>query len=252
MENVIYISNSNNLRIDEEHPKSLSLEEIVIKPFYKYNDCNISFRKSNSFNNSCNLIYVKKDKLLLFIKESKLKINNYLFIITSKYDNLYYKYNTISLFVLILSTIITFNEALRLTFVNYIDSNKDINISSQVLSLILNILSLFLGTLLTILSSIIKFKNYSIKMENLKKMQEVLFNYKNLYNKQKQLIIFFEINNIFTDELFENLYSKIVEYNNDIKEINIFEEIRVNDLTKIYNNKQKHDIEIDKLKYLTK
>ena len=246
MENIICFSNnilnSNNLN------KETKLEEIIIKPIYKSN----SLKKINSFNNSCNIIYIKKDKLLLFIKESKIKINDYLFIITSKYDNLYYKYNTITLFVLVLSTIITFIEAIRLTFINYIDTNKDINISSQLISLVLNIISLCFGTLLTILSSIIKFKNYSIRMENLKKMQEILFNYKNLYNKQKQLVIFFEINNIFTDELFENLYNKIIEYNNDIKEINIFEEIRINDLIKIYKNKTKHDIEIEKLKYLTK
>ena len=255
MENVIYISNSNKLKIEEESPPShLPLEEAVLKSFYKYNNnCNIvSFRKNNSFYNTCNLILIKKDKLLMFIKESKIKVNNYLFIITSKYDNLYYKYNTITLFVLVLSTIITFNEALRLTFINYINSNDNTNLSAPLISLILNIISLCFGTLLTILSSIIKFKNYSIKMENLKKMQEILFNYKNLYNKQKQLIIFFDINGIFTDELFDNLYNKIIEYNNDIKEINIFEEIRVNDLTKIYNNKQKHDIEIEKIKYLNK
>ena len=63
--------------------------------------------------------------------------------------------------------------------------------------------------------------------------------------------IFLNFTNIFKIKKNTLIHSKLLS-NLDIKEINIFEEIRINDLILIYKNKTKHDIEIEKLKYLTK
>ena len=181
----------------------------------------------------------------------KKKINNQLYIISSKYDIIYYRFNKISLSILIISTIITFVEAIRLTIINYdtqYENSKIGNyISQETISLIINILSLSLSTILTILSSIVKFKNYRENMDKLKHMHETLFNYKNLYDKQKELINFFRINNTLTDELYNKLKETIEDYNDNIKDINIFENIRNGDILKFNKIKLDHDIKMQKI-----
>ena len=227
--------------------------------FFEYFSSNIIKDEGFSFNysiddNYSNVNIDKKQKLLNFILNSKKKINKALYIVSSKYDKIHYKYNIISLSILILSTIITFIEALRLTIINYINLNK---LYSNNITLYINIITLFLGTLLTILSGIIKFKNYNIKMEKIKNIQNILFNYKCLYNKEKDLLIRYDIYNNINEKEFNILHNKIIEYNNNIKEINIFEDIRINDLLKIYKNKNNNDLKnynlnIYKIKELSK
>jgi hypothetical protein len=219
-------------------------------------------------NDTINDINYRKDKLLKNIKESKKKITTSLYIISAKYDLIYFRYNRISLLILVLSTLITFIEAIRLTLINYqndIDyQNKNtiegINatiiiktgemasiISKTTISLIINMISLFLGTLLTILSSIVKFRNYRENMEKLKNIHDILFNYKNLYNKQKDLIDYFKLSNIFTIELLDKLVENVETINKEIKDINIFENIRIKDIIKYNRIKVQHDIELKKL-----
>jgi len=215
------------------------------------NDINYSF--PNDTNNDLKInINEKIKKINIYIKESKKKINTNLFIIATEYDKNYYRYNSISLLILIISTIVTFTEALKLTILSYIDKNNITNILQyNSISLIFNIISLFLGTFLTILSSIIKFKNYRDIMERLKKNQDILFNFKILYNKQRELIKYFEIFDEYNNDIFDNLFNKIIEYNNEIKELNIFEDIRNSDIIKYNKFKMKHDIELEYL-YLKK
>jgi len=193
----------------------------------------------------------KIDNLLLIIKNNKKKIINNLYIISSKYDTLYYRYNNISLAILILSTIITFVEAIRLTIINYDTTYKNSKISefisTETISLIINILSLSISTILTVLSSIAKFKNYKENMDKLKNIHDTLFSYKNLYDKQKDLIKFFKNSNELNEEVYKEIHKTIECYNKDIKAISIFENIRNTDIIKFNKIKAAHDIKLEKI-----
>ena len=185
-------------------------------------------------NDNENKIINKKNKLLEFIDLYLKKINNNIYIISCKYDIIYYRYNNILLTILILSTIITLIQSFQLLLLYYN------NINNNKLILITNLICLCLITILTILSSIIKFKNYFIIMGKLKDIQHILFIYKLSYNKQKELLIFFDINGNLSEEIFKKLYNKIIDYNNEIKDINIYENIRNNEIIKFNKNKNKN------------
>jgi len=193
----------------------------------------------------------RKDKLYKSIKDNKKKISTSLYIISAKYDLIYFRYNRISLLILIISTLTTFIEAVRLTLINYQNDNQDsqmkVIISKETISLSINMISLFLGTLLTILSSIVKFRNYRENMEKLKNIHDVLFNYKLMYNKQKDLIDYFTMSNNLTPELFDKLVENVENINKEIKDINIFENVRIKDIIKFNKIKVQHDIELKKL-----
>jgi hypothetical protein len=193
----------------------------------------------------------KIEDLLAIIKNNKKKIINNLYVISSKYDILYYRYNTISLLILILSTIITFIEAIRLTLINYDntydESTISLIISTETISLIINILSLTVSTILTVLSSIAKFKNYKENMDKLKNIHDTLFNYKNLYDKQKELINFFKTSNEFTEDIYKEIHNTIQVYNKEIKAISIFENIRNTDIIKFNKIKATQDIKLQQI-----
>jgi hypothetical protein len=193
----------------------------------------------------------KAKKLLDLIKDNKKKITNNLYIISCKYDIIYYRYNSISLSLLIISTIITFIEAIRLTIVNYDTqfqgSEISKHISQDTISLIINCVSLSLSTILTILSSIARFKNYKENMDKLKVVHDTLFNYKNLYDKEKDLIHYYMINNELNYEIFKKIQDTIEDYNKEIKSINIFENIRNTDIIKFNNIKVNHDLRLHQL-----
>jgi hypothetical protein len=193
----------------------------------------------------------RTNELLDMIRENKRKITTSLYIVSSKYDFIYHRYNKISLLILSLSTIITFVEAIRLTIVNYDTQYKESKIkdyiSQETVSLIINVLSLSLSTILTILSSIVKFKNYKENMDKLKNIHDTLFNYKNLYDKQKELIKYFKMNNSLTDDLYDKLKETIEGYTKDIKDISIFENIRNEDIIKFNKIKVNHDIKLQEL-----
>lgn len=209
---------------------------------------NFSIENTENNNNSnADIIRLRKKKLLEYIKYSKSKINNALYIVSTKYDLVYSKYNKFSLSILIISTIITFIEAFRLTIISYMETGKELLLSQSTINLIINITSLLLGSVLTIISSIVRFRNYRELMEKLKNTQSILFSYKMLYNKQKELVIYFEISNKLTNELFEELFSKFITYNDEIKEINILEDIRTFDIIKLNKIKNNYDIELDKI-----
>lgn len=218
--------------------------------YYEFSDKRNSECQTENGENKDNL-NDRKDKLYKSIKENKKKITTSLYIISAKYDLIYFRYNRISLLILIISTITTFIEAIRLTLINYQNDNEksgmNLVISKETISLIINIISLFLGTLLTILSSIVKFRNYRENMEKLKNIHDILFNYKILYNKQKDLIDYFTISNNLTPELFDKLIENVENINKEIKDLNIFENIRIKDIIKFNRIKVQHDIELKKL-----
>ena len=235
---------------------------------YEFNDKRNSICQTENYDNINDINY-RKDKLLKNIKENKKKITTTLYIISAKYDLIYFRYNRISLLILIISTLSTFIEAIRLILINYqndiedqqqlyinsggnsTDSIKPSGMSSIIskyeISLIINMITLSLGTLLTILSSIVKFRNYRENMEKLKNIHDILFNYKIMYNKQKDLIDYFILSNNFTPELFDKMVENVENINKEIKDINIFENVRIKDIIKFNRIKIKHDIELKKL-----
>jgi hypothetical protein len=217
---------------------------------YEFNDKRNSVCQTE-MSETYNDINYRKDKLYKTIKENKKKITTSLYIISAKYDLIYFRYNRISLLILIISTITTFIEAIRLTLINYQNDNADSEmsmvISKSTISLIINMISLLLGTLLTILSSIVKFRNYRENMEKLKNIHDTLFNYKISYNKQKDLIDYFTMSNSLTVELFDKLVENVETMNKEIKDVNIFENIRIKDIIKFNRIKINHDIELKKM-----
>jgi hypothetical protein len=198
-----------------------------------------------------NDINYKIDKLFKNIEENKKKIATSIYIVSSKYDLIYFRYNKISLLILIISTITTFVEAIRLTLINYENDNPGSGItryiSKDTISLLINLFSLFLGTVLTILSSIVKFRNYRENMEKLKNIHDTLFNFKCLYNKQRDYIKFFTMTNNMTIDIFNKLAENVENINKEIKDISIFENIRINDIIKFNRIKVNHDIQLKEL-----
>ena len=259
------------LTINEDSPKiepnkiTNAFINIPIKPIKPINPkepsadlVHIKYEDSNSSdNNNINDGIIKydyntqADKLLEVINESKRKLANSLYITSCKYDTIYYRYNSISLAILVISTIITFIEAIRLTIVNYNNEYKGSTISNYIsietISLLINCLSLSLSTILTVLSSIARFKNYKENMDKLKNIHDDLFNYKNLYDREKELIKFFKISGCLDNNLYEKIKDNIEEYNKAIKDISTFENIRNKDILKFNKIKAEHDIKLHKI-----
>ena len=241
---------SDLVNLNANIPLSPMSQDNRLLTLYEFNDkrnSEVQTEASDIYND----INYRKDKLYKSIKENKKKITTSLYIISAKYDLIYFRYNRISLLILIISTITTFIEAIRLTLINYqndnIDSEMSLVISKSTISLIINMISLMLGTLLTILSSIVKFRNYRENMEKLKNIHDILFNYKISYNKQKDLIDYFSLSNTLTIELFDKLVENVENMNKEIKDINIFENIRIKDIIKFNRVKINHDIELRKM-----
>jgi hypothetical protein len=237
---------------------------------YEFNDKKNNGSQTDT-SDTINDINYRKDKLLKNIKDNKKKITTSLYIISAKYDLIYFRYNRISLLILIISTLTTFIEAIRLILINYKNDIEDENlklyqnkgnttdiiiktsggmssvISKYEISLIINTITLALGTLLTILSSIVKFRNYRENMEKLKNIHDILFNYKIMYNKQKDLIDYFCLSNNYSPEVFDKIVENVENINKEIKDINIFENVRIKDIIKFNRIKVKHDIELKQL-----
>lgn len=236
--------------------KILNLYNDIQENELNMNDITETDKKDNGTNTDMssidmNDINYRKEKLYKNINENKKKISTSLYIISSKYDLIYFRYNRISLLILIISTITTFIEAIRLTLVNYENDNPDAGmakyISKDTISLLINLLSLTLGTILTIFSSIVKFRNYRENMEKLKNIHDTLFNYKCLYNKQKDYIDYFSMSNNLTLEIFNKLVENVENINKEIKDVSIFENIRIKDIIKFNKIKVNHDIQLKEL-----
>jgi len=118
------------------------------------NPKNIKYFEDDKFSLKDNIVFDKyintnkKDDIIKRIEKHKEDLKKKDFIISVKYDNICYKYNTISLTIMILSTVSTFVEAIRLTLTEYMRSMKEtliIDVDSFTLSI--NIFMLILGEL---------------------------------------------------------------------------------------------------------
>ena len=198
--------------------------------------------------NTSNIILYQEDNtkinnLLNRISKSKSDTSTRLFMVTEAYDRYNKEYYMISLTILVLSSIITFIEALRLTIIEYISKNSNDLIVIYNLSFILSISLLVIGTIITILSSIIRFKNYKEILEGLKEAQTLLVSYKNKYSKQYYILQNKENN----DNIYE-LSDKISEYDNKVKSINYFQYIENKNIIEYNEKKIKFDLDIFKIK----
>lgn len=194
------------------------------------------------FNN--NVTFVKKINILIDkILQDKNRTTDKLFIISAAYDNIYKKYNTISLTILIMSSITTLIEAFRLTIIEYLNNSKILEDKLYTITFIINIILLSMGTIITILSSIVRFRNYREIMEQLKDKQVALINYKNKYSRKYDFVVNKLATNQYTEEDYKLVYEKLNEYDMDIKMINVLEYLRNRDILKY--NKYKADFEYD-------
>ena len=193
----------------------------------------------------------KKKELLIRIERSKNDSSTRLFMVTEAYDKYSYEYYIISLTILILSSVITFIEALRLTIIE-LNTKERILYNNNYFSLVLNILLLITGTIITILSSIIRFKNYREILEGLKEAQTILVIYKNKYNRQYNIIKYNFINTIISCDDIMKISNKITSYDKIVKSINYFQYIKNSDIIAYNKSKAKFDIDIYKIKTNTR
>ena len=185
--------------------------------------------------------------LLKHIQKNKGKTNDELFIISAAYDAIYKKYNKISLAILILSAFVTLIEAFRLSILEFINNNPDILINIYIISFTMNILTLSIGTVITVLSSIIRFKNYRETLEQLKDKQNLIIGYKEKYSKKYEKILNLLAFNKLTKEELTSIYERVIEYDNDIKKVNILEYIRNDDFIKYNKYKAYFDVTMFKI-----
>jgi len=247
------ISDNNQYKNPDLNTPSITIPS---SPLLINNNNSFSRTTSNEYNLKYNVEedddeYDKKDPLIRKIFKYKEKLDKNLFILSVKYDRICYKYNTISLTIMILSTISTFIEAARLTLTEYLRNNENnLIIDTDVFTLSINILMLVLGTVITILSSIVRFKNYREIMEKLKNYQNIIVKYKILYDKQIDIIKMFKSNNReIDDETFKELTNKLKEYNKEVNEnVNLIEDIRNDDKVKLQQFKHSFDIKLEKMK----
>lgn len=191
-------------------------------------------------------INIKIDELLSRIIDSKNEASTRLFMVTEAYDKYNKEYYIISLTILILSSIITFIEAVRLSIID--TKNTNIISNSDTINFTLHVLLLVNGTIITILSSIIRFKNYREFLEGLKDSQLQLVKYKNKYMRQYYIIKYNYVNKIIQEQDIIKISDKITLYDRAVKSINYFQFIKNTDIIKYNKTKAKFDVSIFEIK----
>ncbi len=185
--------------------------------------------------------------LLNHIATDKEKTNDKLFIISAAYDKVYKKFNNISLCILIMSSIVTLIEAFRLSILEFVNNNVNIVADVGIISFTMNLLTLSIGTVITILSSIIRFKNYREILEQLKDKQNLLIAYREKYSKKYEKVLnLLAFDSLNVDEI-KQINEKIIEYDNDIKTINVMEYLHNEDILRFNKYKAYFDFEIRKI-----
>ena len=207
---------------------------------------NLVYSENETKNNNIN---IKIDELLSRIIDSKNEASTRLFMVTEAYDKYNKEYYIISLTILILSSIITFIEAVRLSIID----TKNINIisNSHTINFTLHIILLVNGTIITILSSIIRFKNYREFLEGLKDAQLQLVKYKNKYMRQYYIIKYNFVNKNIQEQDIIKISDKITLYDRSVKSINYFQFIKNADIIRYNKTKAKFDISIFEIKTST-
>jgi len=190
------------------------------------------------------------------INSSISKTKTKLFIATAAYDKYYKKYYRITLVLFILSSFVTFIEALRLIIVENVNKSDQILININLLNTLINVLILSLGIVITILSSYIRFKNYREILEELREKQNIIIEYIDKYKKQKNNLEY--IYQIKEDDInfkeIEKIKNDIAEYDTKIESTNILEYLTTKDIIKFNDYKGDFEFKINEivLKYKKK
>lgn len=180
------------------------------------------------------------------ILQNKEKTEEQIFIITAAYDKIFKKYNFISLFIMILSALVTLLEALRLSIVDFVNK-KDYVIDIDLVTFVMNLNILIIGTIITILSSIIRFRNYREILEKLKDKENSLIVYREKYNKKyEKLLNLIAFDNV-TDDNLKEINDKVNLYDENVKTINVLEYLRNDDIIKFHKYKAYFDLELQKI-----
>jgi phosphatidylserine/phosphatidylglycerophosphate/cardiolipin synthase-like enzyme len=82
-------------------PTTPASKEDRLLTLYEFSEKNQNKDCQTEMSDASNEISYRRDKLLKSIKENKKKLNTSLYIISSKYDLIYFRYNRISLLILI-------------------------------------------------------------------------------------------------------------------------------------------------------
>lgn len=183
--------------------------------------------------------------LLSNITSEKKKINDKLFLISSAYDKIYKKYNMFSLSLLILSSITTAFEALRLSIIDLLAKQEIANIDAT--SFVMNTIILSLGAIITILSGIVRFRNYRETLEQLKDIQAQLIVFRDKYHRKFNKILNLLALDSLTDDEIKIISEKIEEYDANIANINISQHIRNDDILKYKRYKADFDFQLRKI-----
>jgi len=193
--------------------------------------------------------YRKKaiNTLLETIDIEKKKTQDRIFLVSAAYDKIYSKYNSISLFVLILSSITTLMEAFRLSIAEFI-KNGGYETDVNTIQFVMNSLILTTGTIITILSSIVRFRNYRETLEQLKDSRAFLINYRDKYHRKYQKVLNLLTFDTLDKKEIEEISEKIQAYDDDIKSINILQYLRNKDILKFTRYKAFFDYEMKRLK----
>ena len=198
------------------------------KPILKKNDSlkNIESSNSSDSDNCSKTIdelteHEIRKKLMSHIDNKTDLIRDKLQFVSLKYDIIKNKFNYYSLNILVVSAIITLNDAFKLSMIKFIQDNI-LNLNSNTVEFTFNILSLLMGTYMTIIASLIRFRNYREKMEKLKEMQDKLIHFKALYNREYAVL---KLNKNEEKTVIDDVQDKLSEYDTVIDEINIISEI---------------------------
>lgn len=223
-----------------------NLEEMYHKPIDNKIEGNLTIEQQQKAIN----------ELLEAIDREKKKTNDRIFLVSSAYDKIYSKYNSISLFVLILSSITTLMEAFRLTLVEFIQKGE-YDVDMNTIQFVMNTVILTAGTVITILSSIVRFRNYRETLEQLKDSRACLINYRNKYDKKYHNVLNLKVLEELDQQQIKEIKEKIQTYDNDIKSINILQYLRNKDILKFtkykaYFDNEMKKIEVDKRKSMGK
>ena len=83
--------------------------------------------------------------------------------------------------------------------------------------------------------------------EKLKNDQKTLSKYRLIYDKELELIKHLELKNKFDDEAYNIFYEKIKDYNKDVKEMNICEDVRNTDLIRVNIEKANFESKLNEI-----
>lgn len=189
--------------------------------------------------------YESAKALLETIRNDKENTNNMIFILNSAYDKIHKKYNAISLAVLILSSVATLIEALRLSILDFVGNYEYVDLNT--ISFTMNIFILFIGTIITVSSSIIRFRNYREILEQLKDVLALLISFKEKYDKKYLKVLNLLALDEITPEEITKISEKLSEYDNAIKTIDINQFIRNDEIIKFNEDKAAYDFKMRKI-----